>query len=128
MIEFTINKEEHIKSIIEKFDFEKVNKIMTILDWRWVNNNMELSIPTSYELKEESIRILNDVYDSDMYSVSTGGLKASKFEDHLELEFIINHSSSQTINYEPIYEKIKKNKNRNKKLNIIQKLNEDENN
>jgi hypothetical protein len=78
-------------------------------------------------LRSTAKRLLNDVYDSDSSYFATGGFKASKHDDHLELEFIVTNWSSEILNYGKEYEKKRKLKTRNKKLNSIQKINENEN-
>ena len=37
MVDFTINKKEHIQYIIENFNFEKVYKVMESLHWTWLD-------------------------------------------------------------------------------------------
>ena len=131
MTDFTIKKEKHINHIINGFDFEKVHDIMISLNWNWINisalGELEYHIPTIEDLRETALKILNDVYDfdsvdSDDYGyVATGGLKASKYEDFLELEFILTDSSSEEINFEPNYKKLKLSKLRKKKLEKLNK-------
>ena len=128
MTDFTIKKEKHINHIIDGFDFEKVHDIMINLDWNWINisalGELEYYIPTIDDLRDTAIKLLNDVYDSDVDDygyVATGGLKASKYEDFLELEFILTDSSSEELNFDPDYKKIKLSKLRKKKLEKLKK-------
>ena len=132
MSDFTIKKDKHINEIIDMFNFELVHKTMKSLDWNWINfsslDEIEYYIPTIENLRETAIKLLNNVYDSnvdDYGYMSTGGLKASKYEDYLELEFILTDYSSESLNFDPDYKKLKLLKNRKKKL---QKLNKYENN
>lgn len=119
MSDFTLNKNEHIKYIIDNFDFKKVHNVMKFLNWHWFFTK---GVPSEKDLKNEAIRLLNDIYFSDAISLSTGGLKVTKYEDSLELEFILSDYSSEILNYGVKYEKAKLAKNRNKKLNTIEKL------
>jgi len=124
--DFTISKEKHINYILDNFNFTEVNRVMTILDWHWwsaVNK-----VPSVDELKKEAKRMLSDVYDNEYISSSTGGFKVTKFEDHLELLFIISDYSSSNLNLTEEYLKLKEKKVRKKKLETIQKLNENEEN
>lgn len=127
MSDFTLNKEEHINCIINKFNFKKVHKVMKFMNWTWYNTGSEP--PTVAHLKDEARRLLNELYDSDdsLLSMSTGGLKVSKYEDHLELEFVIAEYGSESLNYGSRYEKMKLAKNRNRKLSKIEKLNYESN-
>jgi len=124
--DFTISKEKHIKHILDNFNFEEVNRVMTILDWHWWNAVNK--VPSVDELKKEAKRMLSDVYDNEYTSSSTGGFKVTKFEDHLELQFIISDKSSGLLNLTEDYLKLKEQKIRKKKLETIQKLNENEEN
>jgi len=124
---FTINKEQHINYILDNFDFVRVNRVMTSLEWKWFD--AKFGIPTIDELKSQAVRMLNDICDSDANngdSISTGGFKVIMRNDYLELEFILENYTSGKINYnEPNYEKLKEKKERRKKL---KKLKENENN
>jgi hypothetical protein len=131
---FTINKEKHINYILDHFDFDKVHNIMTILDWKWYCNdiNSGLSVPSIDNIKNTAFELLSDMCKTDInYGdyTETGGFRVTMRNDYLELEFILEECLSSIVNYdEPNYEKIKKSKNRKKKINIIQKLNENEDN
>ena len=116
MVDFTINKKEHIQYIIENFNFEKVYKVMESLHWTWLGSNRS---PTIEELKMTAGMLLYNVCDDNCESSSTGGLKATRHDDYLELEFIISYYDSSMLNRGPIYEKNKKLKTRKKKINTI---------
>jgi hypothetical protein len=123
MIDFTINKEEHIKTIIENFNFEKVHKVMTMLNWEWFNND-GMGVPTIDQLKDTAISLLNDVFEfetRDYEYCSSGGFKATRYDDYLELSFYISEYESSILNGGPEYERRKILKTRKKKINIINK-------
>jgi hypothetical protein len=120
---FTINKDEHIKYIVDNFNFNKVYNVMKFVDWKWYNTKSQgMDVPTINDMKTVVIQLLNNVYieDDDVFAMTSGGFRASKYEDHLELEFILNTISSDAINDGVKYERYKKNKNRVKKLNKIE--------
>ncbi len=120
MSDFTLSKEKHIKYIIDNFDFNKVHIIMKSLNWSWAILG---DIPSEENLKKEATRLLSDIYDSkNTISISTGGFKASTYNDHLELEFIICDFSSEAINYGKQYEKFKIKRNRKRKITKIEKI------
>jgi len=114
MTDFTIKKEEHIKFIIDNFDFVAVKKYMDCVNWKWVGISPDINA-----LIENATQLLNDVYNRDVISISTGGFKATKYDDHLELEFILSSWRSEILNYGPEYEKLKKIKLRKRKLRTI---------
>ena len=127
-LEFTIEKEKHIQYVIAHFDFEKVHKIMKSLNWTWcrITTNSpycDFYIPTEDDLIKSAIKLLNDVYDFNCNYIETGGFRAKKQDDCLELEFIIEESSSLIMNLEtPNYEKLKILRKRKNKLNTINKI------
>jgi len=133
MSDFTLDKEKHINHIIKEFDFNKVHNIMKYLNWAWgkydsTNIRIEYYIPTIDDLIDNSIKLLNDVYDIDIDDygyIESGGLKASKYEDFLGLEFVLTDYSSEEINFVPEYDILKKANIRKKKL---EKINKYENN
>jgi hypothetical protein len=91
MKKFILSKEEHINYIIDHFDFKKVHSVMEFLDWRIImfdDKNEPYRVPTIEELKERAKDLLDTAYSSyndDFYSVSSGGFKATRFEEYLEL-------------------------------------------
>lgn len=129
-MELTLKKERHIQFIIENFDFEKVHNIMTSLNWKWYcyspnRREMGLYVPTIEQLKKTAVELLEYVYDDLNYdTTSTGGFKATRYDDHLGLEFVLSSFDSESINYdEPRYEIIKNNKIRKKKINTLHENN-----
>lgn len=54
-------KKKQINDIIENFNFEKVEKIMTLLAWAWQKSPS--GIPSIKELKTRSKQMLKDVYE-----------------------------------------------------------------
>jgi len=123
--EFTLKKEKHIEHIINNFNFDTVCSTMKFLDWTWYGSN---DTPKIEELIDTAKDLLNQVYElSYSDTISTGGFKATRFEDYLELEFMVDSYSSEMINYGSEFTKIKKQKTLKKKINTIKKLIEDEN-
>jgi hypothetical protein len=120
MTYFTINKKEHIQYIIDSFNFEKVRKTMELLHWTWLGSDKS---PTIDELKMTARMLLYNVCDDNCDSSSTGGFKATRYDDHLELEFIISEYDSSMLNSGPIYEIRKKLKTRKKKIDTINRHN-----
>lgn len=101
---------EMIYQILAWFDFEKVHKVMTQLDWKWVDT--ENGVPSVVELKESAFSRLEDAIsgvldprnkikpDTAYYS-NGGGLKATAIKDKnnkitdLNLEFILEEYDVQ---------------------------------
>lgn len=126
MAEFIINKKEHIQKVIDNFDFQKVYNVMYHLGWTWFDSD---DTPTIERMKENAVRLLKDISDYNgeyeyYYSMSSGGFKATRYDEHLELIFIVEEKCSSVLNYGDRYEKLKKSKERKCKINKISK-NED---
>ena len=83
MSNFTISKEEHIKYIIDNFDFHKVNKVMISLCWTWAGS---INSPNIDELKQKATELLNDICDDDDHInfslIGSGGFNAIRYRDH----------------------------------------------
>ena len=100
---------------------------MKCLDWIWFDSD---DTPTIERMKGNVFKLLKDVSDyngeyEDYYSVSSGGFKATRYEEHLELNFTIEEKESSVLNYGDRYERLKKSKERKCKIN---KINKDEDN
>ena len=64
-----------IFELIEKFNFERVEKLMHAIDWKWAMHD-GLRFPTIYEMRNQCINLLFSAkLDYDV--VSTGGFQAS---------------------------------------------------
>lgn len=79
--------------VLADFDFDKVAKMMAAVNWKWVIRDSagSFGIPGVYLIKEVSERLLREVAASqckDTNAIATGGLRATKSDDGLELEFI----------------------------------------
>lgn len=76
-----LSREDQIRIILEETNFDKINRVMTFLDWTWFSYN---GVPTIEQLKTEAKRLLEDVYnDSDDYEYpcithETGGFVATR--------------------------------------------------
>ena len=87
-----MDREESIRKVISRFDFQKVHRVMTALDWRWVGTG----IPSVRELQSEATRLLQNV-GGKIKSSETGGLKAEYKSDidggqELRLYFVAEQS------------------------------------
>lgn len=92
-----------IVDIMEDFDFEKVRKVMMLLDWKWDIGNGEMTVPSIYRLTKTAERLLRDVAkyygEKDLYTISTGGFIATLDEDTLWLSFRLEEVSAFAEDY-----------------------------
>lgn len=70
------DKQKIIETALKSFDFEKVYKVMTFLDWGWPN-----CVPSISEIIETAEFLLDRVIDGEYATTSTGGLTACRLGD-----------------------------------------------
>lgn len=82
-----------IDDIMRDFNFEKVHKVMEMLDWKWAMT--KFGVPTIEELKGEARRLLVEAANEET-QVATGGLRAvyekngaSDPDPFISLEFVL---------------------------------------
>ena len=91
-----------IEDILNEFDFDKVERVMEVLDWKWRGET-----PTLYDLRETALRLLRGAAESRLGAFkdehhhvaiisATGGFEAKAFCDEnktkitgLQLDFIV---------------------------------------
>lgn len=90
-----MNKQKMIDEIMDNFDFAKVARVMSDLDWEWATHNGGMEIPNEPEIRQEARRLLREVAGKDTpapCSVECGGFKAEKYLDNdtevLSLSFV----------------------------------------
>lgn len=80
-----------ITDIMEDFDFEKVRKVMLMLDWKWDIGNGEMTVPSVYRMTKKAEQLLRDAAKDygkkDHHTISSGGFTATLYEDMLTLSF-----------------------------------------
>jgi len=76
-----------IDEILDEFDFEKVHKVMTALDWEWYSTD---GVPSIAELRREARRLLKDLVNGRHQSISTGGFTAYMHDGLLGLRFEVS--------------------------------------
>jgi hypothetical protein len=81
----TPKQQDAIDGIMDYFNFEKVLKVMELLDWKWVAT--EEGIPTVPELRQEARRLLKMSF-KEKTDVSTGGFHVRYESDADGSEFI----------------------------------------
>lgn len=93
------NTEKRKKEVLDNFDFERVHKVMELLEWTWATKKKEHKIPSVKKMKKHASRLIDDALKGlkksglEQYSISTGGFEACAFygEEGLEigLRFIV---------------------------------------
>ena len=65
--------EKVLNKVFDNFDFERVKKVMDVLNWSWVS-----FIPTLNEIKEQAANLMWDFATTDVDVISTGGFRVEK--------------------------------------------------
>lgn len=73
------NEQQDIETILDEFDFHKVQKAMEALDWTWASS---AGVPAIGELRRCARRLLKYATDADIavpeYMTGTGGFEVSR--------------------------------------------------
>lgn len=81
--------------ILNDFDFKKVKKVMTSLDWVWVDENQMKYQPTVDDLRKVAGFCLDNVIKSkdEECVYCAGGFEALKIENQIELRFVVEQKN-----------------------------------
>jgi hypothetical protein len=83
-----------VTTVMENFDFARVNRVMMNLDWKWVTGDGESAVPGIYRLTRNAERLLREAAqhygDKEFYSCGTGGFIAHLEGETLTLQFILS--------------------------------------
>lgn len=75
-----------IDEIMRNFDFARVQRVMTALNWKWADQD---AVPTETELRREADRLLC-ILDEELTFVGCGGFQAERHADGTyELRFVL---------------------------------------
>lgn len=84
-------EEKSMCEILENFDFEKVEKIMKFLEWKWGDE-----IPDKYEIRRTAKGLLKDLILGKSNMISTGGFIAIKSRKHKQMSLYFYIESCET--------------------------------
>jgi hypothetical protein len=81
---------EKFDMLMDKFDFERVHKVMTFLNWTWSDG----TVPTYIRLETMCYNLFEDLISHNARScVGSGGFEVEIFEDDtVELRFVLVNS------------------------------------
>ena len=92
---------EIIENILDEYDFQRVQKAMKALDWRWYGT--EEVFPAIGELRKQARSLLEDVYhhsDSACITMGCGGFEATRLMEvgdlnkYLSLKFVVEEGNN----------------------------------
>lgn len=80
------DKARLVKDVIDNFDFQTVDKVMTALDWKWWGKK-----PSIRQMQRDAEEFLYHVLNNDnCISYGSGGFMAYRYEDSISLAFIVD--------------------------------------
>ena len=83
-MQYDKTKEELINEVLDNFDFEKVHKVMTFLDWKWYNYSENTrEVPSIARMIRTVQQYLSQAYDGlaknewneNQYMIGSGGFE-----------------------------------------------------
>lgn len=91
------------KQLIAEFDFKKVHRLMTALNWEWGSSE---GVPSIGEMRTVVTDLVESLYkhNADSMCISTGGFTVRRYynEEHreiIEIEFVAVSLSTEEIEY-----------------------------
>lgn len=96
--------QQHLYSIMDWFEFEEVHKVMTTLDWVWVESGGE-KVPEMYQLKEQVKRLFWECFNNEeqgLVTIGCGGFWVSlnKQQDYVDCRFTVTSWESYGEDFE----------------------------
>jgi len=80
-----------IDEVMDNFDFERVHRVMTFLDWKW--HSSEMSVPTIPDMRVQVRRLIRDAIN--LYAtgrdatIGTGGFSVT-VDGGIHVQFILD--------------------------------------
>lgn len=87
--------DDHIDNMMDEFDFPRVYRVMSYLNWQWFN--AEDGVPTIGEMRRLVRKLMRDAYNDciryerDEYTIGTGGFEVSYNHEHdfFDVKFVV---------------------------------------
>jgi hypothetical protein len=72
-----VNQWEQMSSVLDRFDFDKIRKMMIVTDWKWGGPfmNGEFGTPTVDAMRSQCTQLMLEAYRKEA-TVSAGGFEA----------------------------------------------------
>ena len=70
--------EQHIEEVMDWFDFEKVHRVMTMLDWKWANTG---GVPEIPDLRKRVRDLMRSLWNSEDVCHGTGGFMVRLYRE-----------------------------------------------
>jgi len=89
-----IYTDSDINQVAKEFDYDQVAQVMELLGWKWAHCHNTSGIPDKHAIRSAVYEKLRAVAASPLAICETfsGGLKATKTNDCLSIEFVLCYS------------------------------------
>lgn len=79
----TSNFDKQIHFILTNFDFERVHRVMSLLQWKWAGSDTTPSVKTLQQTARDLLRQVAESPYTSPVSVSCGGFRAVRYREPL---------------------------------------------
>lgn len=80
-------EQDMIDEVMDNFDFEKVQKMMFAVGWKWINDEGGYSVPDVAELRRAARRMIKNTFKEGVFAMGTGGFEVQRGEDYIRLSW-----------------------------------------
>lgn len=87
-----------IKSALEQLDFDRIHKVMTALDWKWLRDGYT-SVPSRKSIKDGANLLAKQLMMADEYThTATGGFEVDtdKERSFVRISFVLTDCSADS--------------------------------
>lgn len=81
--------DSQIEQIMDEFDFDRVQRIMTKVNWTWGGPDKDAEIPNGNELRKCAKDLLKAVVNQNLLSIGTGGFCAIKIQSDKTVKLML---------------------------------------
>lgn len=88
--------ESKFKWALDRFDFEKVRKVMTYLDWEWFTSN-GMETPSVEQMKDCCRELFEHIDITENDTWSSGGFSVGKHGDNIQISFVVEEKAWESV-------------------------------
>lgn len=79
-----MNKQAIIDEVMDFLQFERIHKVMKLLNWEWAPEN---KVPEIYELRRFVRELINELIDKNLVEIQCGGFRVRKGSESIIVTF-----------------------------------------
>lgn len=81
-----MEKQKIIDEVMDFLDFDKIHKVMLLLNWSWARYNQ---VPETYEIRQFLRELLHEFIDQELNELQCGGFCIRKYNEGIRVSFEI---------------------------------------